>query len=74
MPTAHERLPLGALRVFEAVATCLNFSAAAEALELLPAVRDGLERLQSAARDFPGPDDSGNRVSGTVVGRGRRSA
>ena len=85
MPPAHARLPLGALRVFEAVATHLNFSAAAdalnvspaavsqqiktleeylqvplfrrmarrveltdEALELLPAVRDGLERLQSA--------------------------
>jgi LysR family glycine cleavage system transcriptional activator len=85
MPAAHERMPLGALRVFEAVATCLSFSAAAdalnvspaaviqqiktleeyiqlplfrrlgrrieltdEALELLPAVRDGLERLESA--------------------------
>ena len=78
-------MPLGALRVFEAVATSLNFSVAADALnvspaavsqqiksledyiqvplfrrtgrrveltdeglELLPAVRDGLERLQSA--------------------------
>jgi LysR family glycine cleavage system transcriptional activator len=78
-------MPLGALRVFEAVATSLNFTAAAEALnvtpaavsqqikaleeyvqvplfrrtgrrveltdeglELLPAVRDGLERLTSA--------------------------
>jgi len=85
MAAAHDRLPLGALRVFEAVATSLNFSAAAdalnvspaavsqqikaleayiqvplfrrtgrrveltdEALELLPAVRDGLERLESA--------------------------
>ncbi|HWJ35534.1 MAG TPA: LysR substrate-binding domain-containing protein [Steroidobacteraceae bacterium] len=85
MPVAYDRLPLGALRVFEAVATSLNFSAAAdalnvspaavsqqikalegylqvplfrrtgrrveltdEALELLPAVRDGLERLESA--------------------------
>ncbi len=85
MPSAYDRLPLGALRVFEAVATSLNFSAAAhalnvspaavsqqikaleaylqvplfrrtgrrveltdEALELLPAVRDGLERLESA--------------------------
>ena len=82
---AHNRLPLGALRVFEAVASALNFSAAAEvlnvtpaavsqqikvleeylqvplfrrtgrrveltdeALELLPAVRDGLERLEGA--------------------------
>jgi LysR family transcriptional regulator, glycine cleavage system transcriptional activator len=85
VPAAYDRLPLGALRVFEAVATSLNFSAAAdalnvspaavsqqikaleayiqvplfrrtgrrveltdEALELLPAVRDGLERLESA--------------------------
>lgn len=85
MAAAFDRLPLGALRVFEAVATALNFSAAAEALhvtpaavsqqikslegylqvplfrrmgrrveltdealELLPAVRDGLERLESA--------------------------
>jgi LysR family glycine cleavage system transcriptional activator len=85
MPVAHNRLPLGALRVFEAVASALNFSAAAEALnvtpaavsqqikvleeylqvplfrrtgrrveltdealELLPAVRDGLERLEGA--------------------------
>src|ERR1700719_410762 len=85
MPVAYNRLPLGALRVFEAVASALNFSAAAEvlnvtpaavsqqikvleeylqvplfrrtgrrveltdeALELLPAVRDGLERLEGA--------------------------
>src|SRR5450755_629792 len=85
MPTAYDRLPLGALRVFEAVAAHLSFSAAADALnvtpaavsqqikalegyiqvplfrrngrrveltdegiELLPAVRDGLERLESA--------------------------
>lgn len=85
MRTVYDRLPLGALRVFEAVATSLNFSAAAaalnvtpaavsqqikalegyiqvplfrrngrrveitdEGLELLPAVRDGLERLESA--------------------------
>jgi LysR family glycine cleavage system transcriptional activator len=85
MPAAHNRLPLGALRVFEAVASALNFSAAADALnvtpaavsqqikvleeylqlplfrrtgrrveltdeglELLPAVRDGLERLEGA--------------------------
>jgi LysR family glycine cleavage system transcriptional activator len=85
MAAAHERMPLGALRVFEAVASSLNFSAAADALnvspaavsqqikaleeylqvplfrrngrrvemteaalEFLPAVRDGLERLESA--------------------------
>jgi len=34
---AHNRLPLGALRVFEAVATRLNFGAAADALSVTPA-------------------------------------
>src|SRR6202790_4668034 len=85
MSAAYDRLPLGALRVFEAVATHLSFSAAADALnvtpaavsqqikalegyiqvplfrrsgrrveitdeglELLPAVRAGLEKLESA--------------------------
>jgi LysR family glycine cleavage system transcriptional activator len=89
VPTAHDRLPLGALRVFEAVATHLNFSTAADALnvtpaavsqqikalegyiqvplfrrngrrveitdeglELLPAVRAGLEKLQSALQQI----------------------
>ncbi len=85
MPCAYDRLPLGALRVFEAVATHSSFSAAADALhvttaavsqqikslesyiqiplfrrsgrtveiteeglELLPAVRAGLDKLESA--------------------------
>ena len=89
MPTAHDRLPLAALRVFEAVATRLSFSAAADALnvtpaavsqqikaleayiqvplfrrngrrveiteeglELLPAVRAGLEKLESAMQQM----------------------
>ena len=89
MPTAYDRLPLGALRVFEAVATHLNFSAAADALnvtpaavsqqikalegyiqvplfrrsgrrveitdeglELLPAVRAGLEKLEAALQQI----------------------
>ena len=89
MPSAYGRLPLGALRVFEAVASHLNFSAAAEALnvtpaavsqqiktlesyiqvslfrrngrrveitdeglELLPAVRAGLEKLESALQQI----------------------
>ena len=89
MPTAYDRLPLGALRVFEAVATHLSFSAAAaalnvtpaavsqqiktlegyiqvplfrrsgrrveitgEGLELLPAVRAGLEKLESALQQI----------------------
>ncbi len=37
MPDAHDRLPLGALRVFEAVASHLSFSAAADALNVTPA-------------------------------------
>lgn len=37
MPTAYDRLPLGAVRVFEAVATHLSFSAAADALNVTPA-------------------------------------
>jgi len=89
MSTAYDRLPLGALRVFEAVATHLSFSAAAdslnvtpaavsqqikvlegyiqvplfrrngrrveiteEGLELLPAVRSGLEKLESALQQI----------------------
>jgi LysR family glycine cleavage system transcriptional activator len=89
VPSAHDRLPLGALRVFEAVATHLNFSLAADALsvtpaavsqqikalegyiqvplfrrtgrrveiteeglELLPAVRAGLEKLESALQQI----------------------
>jgi LysR family transcriptional regulator, glycine cleavage system transcriptional activator len=89
VPTAHDRLPLGALRVFEAVATHLSFSEAADALnvtpaavsqqiktlegyiqvplfrrsgrrveitdeglELLPSVRAGLEKLESALQQI----------------------
>lgn len=37
MSTAYNRLPLGALRVFEAVASHLSFSAAAESLNVTPA-------------------------------------
>jgi LysR family glycine cleavage system transcriptional activator len=89
MSSAYDRLPLGALRVFEAVATHLSFSAAADALnvtpaavsqqikmlegyiqvplfrrngrrveitdeglELLPSVRAGLEKLESALQQI----------------------
>ncbi|MGB6306519.1 MAG: LysR substrate-binding domain-containing protein [Steroidobacteraceae bacterium] len=89
MTSAYNRLPLAALRVFEAVAARLSFSAAAEALnvtpaavsqqikalegyiqvplfrrngrrveiteegmELLPAVRAGLEKLESALQQM----------------------
>jgi hypothetical protein len=37
VPTAHERLPLGALRVFDAVASDSSFSGAADALNVTPA-------------------------------------
>ena len=37
LTSAYDRLPLNALRVFEAVATRLNFSDAAEALHVTPA-------------------------------------
>jgi LysR family glycine cleavage system transcriptional activator len=89
VPSAYDRLPLGSLRVFEAVAAHLSFSAAADALnvtpaavsqqiktleayiqvplfrrsgrrveitdeglELLPAVRSGLEKLESALQQM----------------------
>src|SRR5271169_3946019 len=89
MPSAYDRLPLGSLRVFEAVAAHLSFTAAADALsvtpaavsqqikalegyiqvplfrrsgrrveiteeglELLPAVRAGLEKLESALQQI----------------------
>jgi LysR family glycine cleavage system transcriptional activator len=48
MPAAYDRMPLGALRVFEAVATHLNFSAAADALNVTPAaVSQQVKSLES---------------------------
>ena len=48
MPSAYERLPLGALRVFEAVASHLNFTAAADALNVTPAaVSQQIKSLES---------------------------
>jgi LysR family transcriptional regulator, glycine cleavage system transcriptional activator len=48
VPSAYGRLPLGALRVFEAVASHLNFSAAAEALNVTPAaVSQQIKTLES---------------------------
>jgi LysR family transcriptional regulator, glycine cleavage system transcriptional activator len=48
MPSAYDRLPLGALRVFEAVATHLSFSAAADSLHVTPAaVSQQIKALES---------------------------
>lgn len=48
MPPAYDRLPLGALRVFEAVATHLSFSAAADSLHVTPAaVSQQIKALES---------------------------
>jgi LysR family glycine cleavage system transcriptional activator len=48
LPTAYDRLPLGALRVFEAVATHLSFSEAAESLHVTPAaVSQQIKALES---------------------------
>jgi LysR family transcriptional regulator, glycine cleavage system transcriptional activator len=46
---AHDRLPLNALRVFEAVATRLSFGAAAEALHVTPAA---VSQQISALEDY----------------------
>ena len=48
MSDAYDRLPLGALRVFESVATHLSFSEAAEALHVTPAaVSQQIKSLES---------------------------
>ena len=68
MPSAYERLPLGALRVFEAVATHLNFSAAADALNVTPAaVSQQIKTLESYIQ-VPLFRRSGRRVEITDEG------
>jgi len=66
--SAYERLPLGALRVFEAVATHLNFSEAAEALHVTPAaVSQQIKTLESYIQ-VPLFRRSGRRVEITEEG------
>jgi LysR family glycine cleavage system transcriptional activator len=68
VPSAYDRLPLGALRVFEAVATHLNFSAAAEALHVTPAaVSQQIKALESYIQ-VPLFRRSGRRVEITAEG------
>ncbi len=68
MSSAYERLPLGALRVFEAVATHLNFSAAAAALNVTPAaVSQQIKALESYIQ-VPLFRRSGRRVEITDEG------
>ena len=68
MPSAYGRLPLGALRVFESVATHLNFSAAADALNVTPAaVSQQIKTLESYIR-VPLFRRNGRRVEITEEG------
>lgn len=68
MPRAYDRLPLGALRVFEAVASKLSFSDAAEALNVTPAaVSQQIKSLEDYLQ-VPLFRRSGRRVAVTDEG------
>jgi len=68
VPTAYDRLPLGALRVFEAVATHLNFSAAADALNVTPAAVSQQIKALEAYIQVPLFRRNGRRVEVTDEG------
>lgn len=68
MPTAYDRLPLGALRVFEAVATHLSFSAAADALNVTPAAVSQQIKTLEGYIQVPLFRRSGRRVEITAEG------
>jgi LysR family glycine cleavage system transcriptional activator len=68
VPAAYDRLPLGALRVFEAVATHLNFSAAADALNVTPAAVSQQIKTLEAYIQVPLFRRSGRRVEITDEG------
>ncbi len=68
MPTAYDRLPLGSLRVFEAVATHLSFSAAADALNVTPAAVSQQIKTLEGYIQVPLFRRSGRRVEITAEG------
>ncbi len=68
MPTAYDRLPLGALRVFEAVAAHLSFSAAADALNVTPAAVSQQIKTLEGYIQVPLFRRSGRRVEITAEG------
>jgi LysR family transcriptional regulator, glycine cleavage system transcriptional activator len=68
VPSAYDRLPLRALRVFEAVATHLSFSSAADSLHVTPAaVSQQIKALESYIQ-VPLFRRSGHRVEITEQG------
>ena len=68
MPTAYDRLPLGALRVFEAVAAHLSFSAAADALNVTPAAVSQQIKMLEGYIQVPLFRRNGRRVEVTEEG------
>src|SRR5277367_326362 len=68
VPAAYDRLPLGALRVFEAVATQLSFSAAADALNVTPAAVSQQIKTLEAYIQVPLFRRNGRRVEITEEG------
>jgi LysR family glycine cleavage system transcriptional activator len=68
VPSAHDRLPLGSLRVFEAVAAHLSFSAAADALNVTPAAVSQQIKTLEAYIQVPLFRRSGRRVEITEEG------
>ena len=69
MPSAYDRLPLGSLRVFEAVAAHLSFSEAADALNVTPAAVSQQIKTLEDELDIPLFDRIGKRVRLTEAGR-----
>jgi LysR family transcriptional regulator, glycine cleavage system transcriptional activator len=68
VPTAYDRLPLGALRVFEAVAAHLSFSAAADALNVTPAAVSQQIKMLEGYIQVPLFRRNGRRVEITEEG------